>query len=359
MPTDIAASASNVHEPVINAPAGGDPRTSASVRDPMQKIVNRTRWLWSWLQGVVGSFAPIGALAPSAIASVNTSTDTITLTTHGLDDGDPVRFISTTLSSFGGISWGVVYYVVNKTTDTFQVEASVGGGAINITSFSGTVYVIKVTDPEVYLPTVGGVIAGKLSAILGRFVQLDDDNAFTGDNTHAGTETFADINVGTGDHYGVSGRSETRDVDATPSNVGGNWNETSTGTFSDTGTGGSILYFPLKAPKGQTITAFEITIDPAGGHGALPATMPVVQLVKTDRSTGVLSIVSTVTDSASNVGAYETAHSFGGSGLTEVATPDTHRYGIRLTSETGANAVAGLVAHRPSVTYTRTWIGED
>jgi len=54
----------------------------------------------------------------------------VTWTAHGLPDGSAIR-LSTTGSLPTGLSEDTTYYVVNGTTNTFELEASVGGGAIN------------------------------------------------------------------------------------------------------------------------------------------------------------------------------------------------------------------------------------
>ena len=60
------------------------------------------------------------------------TTDFLTSTAHGLANADRVMvFSSTTLPA--GISSSTVYFVVNKTTDTFQLSLTWGGSAINLT----------------------------------------------------------------------------------------------------------------------------------------------------------------------------------------------------------------------------------
>lgn len=54
----------------------------------------------------------------------------VTWTAHGLPDGSAIR-LSTTGALPTGLSADTTYYIVNSTADTFQLEASVGGGAIN------------------------------------------------------------------------------------------------------------------------------------------------------------------------------------------------------------------------------------
>jgi hypothetical protein len=60
------------------------------------------------------------------------TTDTITSAGHGLSDDRAVRlFTAGTLP--GGLSLATTYYVVNSTLNTFQLSATLGGSAIDIT----------------------------------------------------------------------------------------------------------------------------------------------------------------------------------------------------------------------------------
>jgi hypothetical protein len=58
--------------------------------------------------------------------------DTVTLTAHGLSNGDEVSFA--TIVSTTGIVINTIYFVVNAATDTFQVAASAGGAALALTT---------------------------------------------------------------------------------------------------------------------------------------------------------------------------------------------------------------------------------
>ena len=60
----------------------------------------------------------------------------VTLATHGLVDGDKVIF--TALGTATGISTGVTYYVINKTTNDFQLSLTLGGSVIDITGADTT-----------------------------------------------------------------------------------------------------------------------------------------------------------------------------------------------------------------------------
>jgi hypothetical protein len=76
------------------------------------------------------------AFATGAVVSVSVTaddtTDTIEKVGHGLLDGQAVIIGGDVVP--GGLSAGTIYYVVNKTTDDFQLAATAGGTPINITS---------------------------------------------------------------------------------------------------------------------------------------------------------------------------------------------------------------------------------
>lgn len=68
-------------------------------------------------------------------------TNTITITSHGLSNGNKVVFSSTDTVP-GGLADGTQYYVVNKTSNTFQVSTSIGGSAVSITSVGSGVHTV-------------------------------------------------------------------------------------------------------------------------------------------------------------------------------------------------------------------------
>lgn len=64
--------------------------------------------------------------------TADAETDDITSTAHGMKDGQQVRLVTTdTLPA--GLAVETTYYVVNASTDVFQLSATLGGAAINIT----------------------------------------------------------------------------------------------------------------------------------------------------------------------------------------------------------------------------------
>lgn len=82
--------------------------------------------------------ANVGLLKTFVPGNVNTGTDTFTITGHGFINGDTVKFIQTTTlpSPLNAID---TYYIINASTNTFQVSTLFGGPALNLTTVgSGT-----------------------------------------------------------------------------------------------------------------------------------------------------------------------------------------------------------------------------
>jgi hypothetical protein len=72
------------------------------------------------------------------------TTDKISLTAHGLADGNRVKFNATVMP--GGLTANVWYHVVNVATDEFQVSETAGGSAIDLTS-AGTAVLLTSSAP--------------------------------------------------------------------------------------------------------------------------------------------------------------------------------------------------------------------
>jgi hypothetical protein len=84
--------------------------------------------------GDTGDLSTAHKYAPTfATTDINITTNIITITGHSFSDNDLVSF-STTDTLPGGLVAGVYYHIITATTDTFQVSATQGGSAVNITS---------------------------------------------------------------------------------------------------------------------------------------------------------------------------------------------------------------------------------
>jgi hypothetical protein len=73
-------------------------------------------------------------LENSQTITANSSTDILTAADHGFVNGDPVNFANAGGALPGGLSANVTYWVIAATSGTFQVAATPGGSAINLTT---------------------------------------------------------------------------------------------------------------------------------------------------------------------------------------------------------------------------------
>jgi hypothetical protein len=123
--------------------------------------------------GKIGSedAAPITVTADAA-------TDAFTATAHGLANGDTVQVASTgTLP--GGFTALTIYYVVGATANTFQLAATAGGSAIDVTSAgTGTVTVVEIlfftsSNSRLWIPML--VAPQRYNALtVGLYIDYDD-----------------------------------------------------------------------------------------------------------------------------------------------------------------------------------------
>ncbi|QDY06158.1 hypothetical protein FJK98_02430 [Micromonospora sp. HM134] len=86
------------------------------------------------LAAITSNVVSVGAAAQTGTAAA--ATDLITLTAHGLTDGDTVRFSS--VGAATPLSTATVYYVVSSSANTFKVATTKGGTPVDIT-VDGTV----------------------------------------------------------------------------------------------------------------------------------------------------------------------------------------------------------------------------
>ena len=72
----------------------------------------------------------LGTMSDAVAFTADASTEFLTSNAHGLVDTQQIQVVGSDLPS--GLSASTNYYVREKTTNTFKLEASVGGGAINL-----------------------------------------------------------------------------------------------------------------------------------------------------------------------------------------------------------------------------------
>lgn len=98
--------------------------------------------LWSAVSaGTFQHFVPLGSTGLLNY-TVDTTNDRILCPSHGLSNGNNVVFIGGTPP--GGLTEGTVYFVVGSTTDYFQVSATLGGAAIDLTNTTDTAMLTKI-----------------------------------------------------------------------------------------------------------------------------------------------------------------------------------------------------------------------
>ena len=78
------------------------------------------------------SFSSAGLSGTNAPVTLTDAGDLITRTSHGYTSNSPVSFYN--IVNTTGLTEGQIYYVINPTTDTFQVSSTVGGTAISLTT---------------------------------------------------------------------------------------------------------------------------------------------------------------------------------------------------------------------------------
>lgn len=107
--------------------------------------------LWTALSGgSLRDYAPCGA-DPKRY-EVNVTTNKILLNAHPYSDDDTIVFYGGTPP--GGLTEGTTYYVVNSATDDFEVSATQGGAAIDITNVGDDDVKVSIIVPQPF-PTQG------------------------------------------------------------------------------------------------------------------------------------------------------------------------------------------------------------
>ncbi len=116
-----------------------------------------------------------------------------------------------------------------------------------------------------------------------------------------------------------------------------------------------LVVYAIPAPAIPGTNAYQITqvrvgIDPAGGHGALPARLPRIRFCRV--TGGALTVLHTTVDPSASVPVYEAGHEIVTAGLSEDFV-DGSTYFVAFSGEQGANAVDGLVVRNARCTIQR------
>ena len=111
--------ASGLASPAVTTTSGSKTATCTSTTG-----VEVGMWVGSGMNNASGGWTPL------ANVSADVASSTFTYTAHGLDNGTKVAFVST--STVTGVSIYTIYYIVNSTTNTYQVSLTSGGAAITL-----------------------------------------------------------------------------------------------------------------------------------------------------------------------------------------------------------------------------------
>ena len=108
------------------------------------------RFFGMWDASTAGTF--LGMISNGGVEqefSVDLSADTVKVPAHGWVATQKIVFVGDTTP--GGLTEGTVYFVAGTvTTDTFQVAATSGGAAINLTSEPGRKCVVSAIVEEAF-----------------------------------------------------------------------------------------------------------------------------------------------------------------------------------------------------------------
>jgi hypothetical protein len=113
---------------VFGAAAGGTRALTAAVTFDVPATT--VRWFGFWVSGSYVGYATNGGT--QLLFQIDVTNNLVRSTAHGQANGTKVVFFNATVPA--GTIEGTVYFVINATTDTFQVSTTLGGAALIITS---------------------------------------------------------------------------------------------------------------------------------------------------------------------------------------------------------------------------------
>jgi hypothetical protein len=91
-----------------------------------------------------------GSKVSDAVFTVTAATDLVTSAAHGFTGGELVQ-LTTATTLPAGLSLATNYYVINPTTDTFQLSVAPGGSAVDITDTGTGAHTLHVKGRIVYV----------------------------------------------------------------------------------------------------------------------------------------------------------------------------------------------------------------
>lgn len=126
------------------AASGGTKATSAGLTFDVPACT--VRWFGLWNGGTFYGASPNGGTPAEFVADI--TNDKILKASHAFPNGQKLVFFAGTPPT--GLTAGTIYYVVNASTNDFQVAASAGGAAINLTGLGATDCQLSPITEQVY-----------------------------------------------------------------------------------------------------------------------------------------------------------------------------------------------------------------
>ncbi len=152
--------------------------------------------------------------------------------------------------------------------------------------------------------------------------------------------------------FGYGSSSVTRTVDTDAFDIVGT---SSKGGLPANVAVGESIAFSLRVPHGNVLDSVVVYISPAV-DGNLPATKPLVSVLRRDLTDGTSTTLGSLTDPAASAAAYEQYHGITVSGLNSTVDRSKYVYSVRFDGEASTNAQAVLVV---GATYTVTSTTQD
>lgn len=218
--------------------------------------------------------------------TADNATDFFTATSHGLVNGDIILIDNTGGALPTGTSINTLYYVVNKTTNTFQISTTAGGAAVNFTT-NGTgthsFYTqFKVPDLQARVPL------GYASSIISATIVFDGASAV---DPTTDIITLASNTITTGTPVSFSGTNlpvaEATTEIAFSLDASGNITATS-GNFDHLQNGSQIRIKSLSGTAALTDEAIYYVINKSGGTFQVSTSLGGAQTGTGDAGTGTL-----------------------------------------------------------------------
>lgn len=184
MPADVLET--QIYPATVQGPAGGEPRTAASVRAMGSPLASRTLWLRKQNEQIFGAF--------KAISSVSVGGNTLEIAGHGYVDDQPICVVNVGGALPTPLFANLVVYVIVDDADNIKIALTAGGAAIDLTDAgTGAHYAFTVTDSLAYLrhaafATAKGdtIPAGRLKTTLQGYYLPTLGGTITGEVTRSG-----------------------------------------------------------------------------------------------------------------------------------------------------------------------------